>query len=428
MRRLFGRLYALLLLVVLITTFATVLTVVFARWQNDVRVSEDALRGGAYLAAQKVFETPEGEREALLASLGATFGRPLSLHEISEGEMTPSARERIADGEVVLIGAKFDRLAVRVGDEARRLEIGPFADYPLPGWELFAVVFLLAALGGALLLMLLRRLHRQLQLVRERMLVFAGGDLDARIDLKQMHDLSSLGRVLNETVAASAHALRAQRELLQAVSHELRTPLARIRFGAALLVEENSEDARQQRWSELDRSITETDSLVDELLNYVRAESSAPQEELSLRDLLSALIEDASLDSTPENSDAPQVRLGPMVALADVAVHANEMALHRALSNLVSNAKRYARQEVVVDAETRAEGVFVYVDDDGPGLDASLDGDVFEPFVRTPDSPGVGLGLAITKRVVSKLGGSLEVSPSPLGGCRMQITIPRHRN
>ena len=139
-----------------------------------------------------------------------------------------------------------------------------------------------------------------------------------------MHDLSALGEVLNTTVEASAQALRAQKELLQAVSHELRTPLARIRFGAALLVEENSEGARQARWAELDRSITETDTLVDELLNYVRAESSAVMETLSLEDVLGALVADFGSRSLARDADAPRLCLGPMKDFADITVHANE--------------------------------------------------------------------------------------------------------
>ena len=173
MNRLFVRLYVLLLSVVLLTTFATVLTVVYARWQHDVRISEGALRGGALLAAQQVMETPEPQRLGLLERLAATFGHPVSLRGLSEGEMSDAARARIVAGDVVLIGPDFDRLAVRVGDEATRLEIGPFAGYSLPGWELFLIVFLFALLGGALLVRLLRRLHRQLNLVRERMTVFA---------------------------------------------------------------------------------------------------------------------------------------------------------------------------------------------------------------------------------------------------------------
>ena len=75
--------------------------------------------------------------------------------------------------------------------------------------------------------------------------------------------------------------------------------------------------------------------------------------------------------------------------------------------------------------EVCADDVCIYVDDDGAGMDESLGDDAFKPFVRSADSPGVGLGLAITKRIVSQVGGRVSVLRSPLGGCRMQLSLPR---
>ena len=69
----------------------------------------------------------------------------------------------------------------------------------------------------------------------------------------------------------------------------------------------------------------------------------------------------------------------------------------------------------------------VDVDDDGDGIPASAQERVFEPFARLKDSPnggGVGLGLALVKRIVTRHGGSVEVLTGHLGGCKTRTTWP----
>ncbi len=69
----------------------------------------------------------------------------------------------------------------------------------------------------------------------------------------------------------------------------------------------------------------------------------------------------------------------------------------------------------------------VDIDDDGPGIPESEREHVFQPFVRlqgnSPDR-GVGLGLALVKRILAQHGGSVEALTSPLGGCRIRTTWP----
>jgi signal transduction histidine kinase len=71
------------------------------------------------------------------------------------------------------------------------------------------------------------------------------------------------------------------------------------------------------------------------------------------------------------------------------------------------------------------ENVFVInVDDDGPGVPEKMRDSIFDPYVTTkPD--GTGLGLAIGKKIVVEHGGTIDAGPSPLGGARFRIRIPR---
>ena len=67
----------------------------------------------------------------------------------------------------------------------------------------------------------------------------------------------------------------------------------------------------------------------------------------------------------------------------------------------------------------------IWVDDDGPGIDAKDRERIFDPFVRVDGdaSSGSGLGLALVKRIVTKEGGQVRIDSSPEGGARFEITL-----
>lgn len=108
---------------------------------------------------------------------------------------------------------------------------------------------------------------------------------------------------------------------------------------------------------------------------------------------------------------------------------ADRRGFQRALGNLVSNAGRHAKTRVSIHCESMNGSTVIDVDDDGTGIAEADRQRVFEPFVRLQDAAesgrGVGLGLALVKRIVTQNGGTVEVLDSPLGGCRIRTKWPR---
>jgi signal transduction histidine kinase len=80
--------------------------------------------------------------------------------------------------------------------------------------------------------------------------------------------------------------------------------------------------------------------------------------------------------------------------------------------------------KVQVSCARNAEGVHVYVDDSGPGIEPSHRDRLFEPFFTTK-SQGSGLGLPISNSIVSQHGGRIELARGPLGGARFEVVLPR---
>jgi signal transduction histidine kinase len=207
-----------------------------------------------------------------------------------------------------------------------------------------------------------------------------------------------------------------------AVSHELRTPVARVRFAVELLADAEQPADRAQQAEAIQQDLQELDELISELLTYASLEGGRqPQREaLHLDHFLGARVEEAA-------------RIRASVAIDLVAfpleIQADALLLKRALSNLLANAVRYGRNHIRVGMEQQGTTVQIWVEDDGPGIPVEDRERVFEPLVRldqtrSRDTGGVGLGLALARRIARAHGGELVAEQGSLGGARLRMTLP----
>jgi two-component system osmolarity sensor histidine kinase EnvZ len=103
-------------------------------------------------------------------------------------------------------------------------------------------------------------------------------------------------------------------------------------------------------------------------------------------------------------------------------------AIKRALTNLISNSKRYGKKLDVKLLQNK-NSIIIMVDDDGPGIPIESREDVFKAFFRgepsrNPETGGTGLGLTIARDIARSHGGELELEDAPAGGLRAIINIP----
>jgi len=99
--------------------------------------------------------------------------------------------------------------------------------------------------------------------------------------------------------------------------------------------------------------------------------------------------------------------------------------LEEMLGNLLDNACKWATTRAEVASSRTDASVVITVDDDGPGLEASMCSAVLQRGVRADETaPGTGLGLAIVRDLAELYGGSIALARSPLGGLRATLTLP----
>jgi signal transduction histidine kinase len=221
------------------------------------------------------------------------------------------------------------------------------------------------------------------------------------------------------------------------VSHELKTPLTSIRMFAEML-EQGVAQGDTQKMARYQGVIVQESQrlghLIANLLDYSQIEKGTRRYTPS-RHELAGLARHAV--STFESLRHPEgVRNSIEVTVSPEAMHA-EVEVDRdvvvqAVLNLLANAAKYGGTEhpieVAVDAD--AAGAWIAVRDHGPGIPAAEQARIFREFYRAPEAyrsnvEGTGLGLALVKRHIESLGGTVEVASAVGEGARFTIRFPR---
>jgi signal transduction histidine kinase len=275
-------------------------------------------------------------------------------------------------------------------------------------------VLLVALLAAYLLARGITRPIEQLGAAADRI---ASGDLDARARVEGSREQRSLARSFNVMTERLARALRAQTEFVADASHQLRTPLT----GLRLRIEEARADpAGAER--HLDAGLDELDRMshtIDDLLVLSRTgEREGVGEEIDLAE--------AAADARRRWQRTAAARDVGLTAELDGggSVWASRADLDRAVDAVVENAIHYtpAGGHVTV----RASGHAIEVLDDGPGLAAGEEDDVFARFHRgragRGGEPGTGLGLPIARELMRTWGGDAALANRPEGGTRATLT------
>ena len=206
-------------------------------------------------------------------------------------------------------------------------------------------------------------------------------------------------------------AIEQRTAMLAGVSHDLRTVLTRFKLELALIADSPEVEAMK-------RDVDEMARMLEAYLAFARGDSgetSAPTD-------MAEFLEELRLDAERHGHKTSVVFHGPPIVTVRPA------AFKRCLSNLVSNAARFA-PSIAISGHRDHRYLTVTVDDDGPGIPAGLREDVFKPFLRLDDARnqdegGTGLGLAIARDIARSHGGDITLGDSPLGGLRATVRVP----
>ncbi len=384
---------------------------------------EDARADGVFLVYQLLEEHPPELRPQKLEGLRQHFSVGLGVISAEEAERRVGRPVRDGDVVPIRVSRREHWYFQAFSDGGGVLAAGP-VDPVIPRGA-FPIGMLLAMVAVPLfvgvLALLVDRSQRRVERASE---AIADGNLSARVDEGLGPSQEMLTR-FNAMAERVEWLVRSRDELVQAVSHELGTPLARLRFQLELL--ETSPDAeREKRIRRMARELDALDDLVAELLGYIQSDELALERQVfTPRGSLADLAELAQLDDTADV--VPEVRLDLEEGLT---AYADQRLFQRAVENLLRNAVQHARAKVRLELAQDGAGIRVTVHDDGPGIQPELRDKVVAPFYRVEGgrsrkTGGVGLGLAIVRRILERHGGHLDIGVSPLGGAAVKTWWPR---
>jgi len=222
---------------------------------------------------------------------------------------------------------------------------------------------------------------------------------------------------------------------VSAVTHELRTPLTTFRLYSEMLAEGMIPDEEKRR-RYLDTLCTEAERLshlVENVLSYARLErgtgrrrsESVPLHEVVVRasERLARRAEQAGMSLVPTVGEGA----------ATLCVRADPAAVEQILLNLVDNACKYAvaagDKRIHLEASSDGRSGLIRVRDHGPGLSAEGRKRLFRPFAKSAreaahTKPGVGLGLALSRRLARDMGGDLRLDASATEGACFVLALP----
>lgn len=309
--------------------------------------------------------------------------------------------------------------------------------YPVPELPLGSAMAQLAAVLLVLALLfipLARSITAPLEQLGEVTRALGAGDLSARSGFKSNDEIGDLARGLDEMADRVVELRRTEKELLANVSHELRTPLARIRM-ALELVREGDNASAAGYLTDIEDDLGELERLLDDVMTAARLDLSRGSGGDPLPPLRRKLMSASELVEASRarfEKRVPGRRLSHHVTDDAPNIEADPSLLRRVLDNLLDNAAKFSEPDTAIDldASRGPDGALVLeVHDHGIGIDAAELERIFEPFYRTDRSRaratgGVGLGLALARRIARAHGGQITAASGPDKGSRFRVVVP----
>ena len=246
-------------------------------------------------------------------------------------------------------------------------------------------------------------------------------------------ELEVMSEVAGVARAEAEQANRAKGEFLAMISHDLRTPLNAIGGYCDLLelgIPGPVTDAQQDMLVRIKAAQKHLDGLITEVLTFSKLEAGT--ETLTLADVsLESVLREVQSLVRPQ-LDAKELEFIYRGIDADELVTADEGKLKRIMVNLLTNAIKFTPRNGHVTLASRADGarIVITVQDTGVGIAADRIDTIFEPFVQIPgqkvmNPDGVGLGLAIGRRLARAMSGSLTATSARGEGTSFDLVLPR---
>ncbi|MGH1361245.1 MAG: sensor histidine kinase [Burkholderiaceae bacterium] len=254
------------------------------------------------------------------------------------------------------------------------------------------------------------------------------GDLSP-LPATRYKELNPLLEAMNKLMSRLSNQIDRERGFVADVAHEIKTPLAALAANIGTATSSADQSRQQAALDDLEPGLRRTTHLVQQLLGMARLDVEAAADSHRTLDLAEFIRERISLLFAL--AEARSIRLEAQLPERH-QVTINPDQIGAIVDNVVGNAVKYSPQQGCIRIELRPAlqgfGFELTVTDQGPGVPQADRERIFERFYRgngvSQQTDGAGLGMAITKRAVDRLSGSIELSEPPGGGLCVTVKVP----
>ena len=373
---------------------------------------------------------PENRWEQEALKLEKIYSFPLHVYKIKNKDLPNTIINSLSTEPLVFETNKNSSQIVILyyafGDGV--LKIGPLSYLPVMArisdvMNYFILAFFTVCLFliAALSLLFVKNIKKIYQITKN----FSQGNFDFPQKIGAASVLYELYINIIHMGARLKELIESHKQMCRFVAHEIRTPLSTMQMATESIKRKNVEDASlNQQVNSIQEDITDINRMVSTFLIYSKMHSSELKLNLSETDIvlwLKKLLVPYSSSEFEITVDAD--------GLNSSKAYIDESILKHAVTNLITNAMKFAEHHIALTISRDDSHILIHVDDDGPGLSAEAE-DIFSEYaVGENDEIGdthMGLGLAIVKKVVTLHEGKVMATQSPLlRGARFTMMLPR---
>ena len=336
-----------------------------------------------------------------------------------QAELSKRLEERITESVSGVSGYEIFTLVI---DEA---QIKSMTEY-----RVFAAVVMVLSIaaGGAVFYLIILRSLKPLRTLTEKINELDINNLseikETMVIDKGSYEVIKLSSSFQSTLNKIYEGYDKQKRFSINVAHELRTPLAVVLTRIDVYKRQNTDIPPETRKfiNSLETSIIRLSKLVEDIL-FISREYNAGKEVVSVKEVIEEIVLDIEDKANQKN-----IRIN--ITGADAKLVTDDVLLERAIFNLIDNAIKYTDENGLCEIEIEEDdlNVNILVKDSGQGISDDQKNFIFDMFYRVDESRsresgGYGVGLALVKDVVGKMGGEVSVSDNTPKGSIFKLSF-----
>lgn len=338
----------------------------------------------------------------------------ITYYEMEEGERL--AEFTLPNTKVkVLISEKID--SERSEEELSSFDIDETAYYLL--------ILISSLFMGITIYWPIKHLQTQIKKLIYSHHQFGTGNMSVTADENIQKPLDELAHSFNAMAQAIAENVKERDIFSQAIPHEVRTPLSRIQLASGLIRKKTDDSSILELIDDIENYVVDIDALISQVVEFSRINTGKVDEEFERYQTIEIKSFVKSRLSLLANGQDKII----IIEIADsIDITTNPIYLRLLVDNFIKNALNHSKNKIKISAQIKNGQLNFFVEDDGVGIPPEDRDTIFIPFARLDKSRnrqtgGLGLGLPIAKAAARKMGGSIAVSESELGGAIFSFLV-----